>query len=101
MSGVLTNLSSMYSIILVNEIILRQAGGGRTAHGVSKNVRAVREIDDIHYKMCHCISPVNHCQSSFKGPADCETMEQLGSRWSNNVFVCGVHQSQIYRIEDI
>ena len=49
-------------ISLVSEIILRQdeAGGGRTAHGASENVRAVREMTYVINTMCDCISPVDH-----------------------------------------
>ena len=44
-SGIRTNLDSMF-IIPVIEIIHRrdEAGGGRTAHGESENVCTVREV---------------------------------------------------------
>ena len=61
MGGILTNLSSMF-IILVNGIILSQdeAGGGRTAHGESEDLCAVREMTYVINTMFHCISPVSH-----------------------------------------
>ena len=57
-TGILTNLRRMF-IILVNGIILRQdkAGGGRTAHGGSEDVCAVREmtyvINTMFYTFVH------------------------------------------------
>ena len=61
MSGILTNLSSMF-IILVNGIILSQeeAGGGRTAHGESEDICTVCEMTYVINTMFHCISPVSH-----------------------------------------
>ena len=61
MGRILTKLSSMF-IILVNGVILRQdeAGGGRTAHGESEDVCAVREMTHVINTMFHCISPVSH-----------------------------------------
>ena len=61
MRGILTNLSSIF-IILVNEMIFLQdeIGGGRTAHGECDNVCVVREMTYVINTMCHCISPVNH-----------------------------------------
>ena len=43
-------------------IILSQeeAGGGRTAHGESEDVCAVREMTHVINTMFHCISPVSH-----------------------------------------
>ena len=61
MSGILTNLGSMF-IVFVNGIILSQdeAGGGRTAHGASEDICAVREMTYVINTMFHCISPINH-----------------------------------------
>jgi len=44
-SGILTILGSMFTILVI-ESLLRgdEAGGGRTAHGESENVCTVREV---------------------------------------------------------
>ena len=60
MSGILTNLSSMFIILVNGSILSQDEAGGRTAHGESEDVCAVREMTHVINTMFHCISPVSH-----------------------------------------